>query len=215
MKNPFKCAYRVSSPYGLRSLFGSTGFHNGIDLCCDSRDVYSTDAGKVVSSTVIEDRENLTWQWGNYVCVLTEKGERVYYCHLAERCVSVGDTVEEGTKIGVMGNTGYSFGVHLHYEVRRRSETLNAAEYLGIKNRTGNAEEISMTKNEILKELGDRYIKNWSELPDWAKPGMRELLDSGAVNGGTDSQTDPDDINMCLSDIKTVLICKRICEGRV
>jgi hypothetical protein len=67
-----------------------------------------------------------------------------------------------------------------------------------------------MTKDEILAELGDKYIERFSDLPEWAKADMRELLDSGIINGGTDKAIDSEDINMFLSDIKTVIINKRM-----
>ena len=71
-----------------------------------------------------------------------------------------------------------------------------------------------MTKDEILKELGDRYIETYDELPNWARKDMRELLDDETINGGTDAAIDRDDINMFLSDIKTVVICKRMIEKK-
>ena len=61
----------------------------------------------------------------------------------------------------------------------------------------------------------DKYIKNFYELPDWARKDMRELLDSNIINGGTDASYDNDDINMYLSDIKTVIICKRLVESKL
>ena len=67
-----------------------------------------------------------------------------------------------------------------------------------------------MTRDEILAELGDKYIEKFSDLPEWAKADMRELLDSGIINGGTDKAIDSEDINMFLSDIKTVIINKRM-----
>lgn len=71
-----------------------------------------------------------------------------------------------------------------------------------------------MTRDQILKEIGDKYITTYSELPDWAKPDMRELLDNGTINGGTDYATDPDDINMFMSDIKAIIVAKRMMEKR-
>lgn len=58
----------------------------------------------------------------------------------------------------------------------------------------------------------DCYISRYDELPDWAKPAIRELLNSGMINGGTDD--DPDDINMWMSDIKTICVVKRMIESK-
>ena len=67
-----------------------------------------------------------------------EDGNYIYYCHLAERTVRTGARIEAGQQIGVMGTTGYSTGVHLHFEVRDgANRQLNAAAYLGIENRLG------------------------------------------------------------------------------
>lgn len=71
-------------------------------------------------------------------------------------------------------------------------------------------EDEYMTREQILAELGDKYITRFDELPEWAKADMRELLDEQIINGGTDYATDPDDINMFLSDIKAVILCKRM-----
>lgn len=71
-----------------------------------------------------------------------------------------------------------------------------------------------MTREQILKEIGDQYITTYSELPEWAKPDMRELLDNGTINGGTDYATDPNDINMFMSDIKAIIVAKRMIEKR-
>ena len=69
-----------------------------------------------------------------------------------------------------------------------------------------------MNKEQILNKLGDKYITEFSELPSWAKD-IRNLLDAGIINGGTSAQVNPNDINMYLSDIKSVLICKRMIEA--
>lgn len=136
--SPFESnRYRVTSPYGQRTINGASQFHNGVDLVGEGGTaVCSVCDGKVVSSTIITDKSNRTWEWGNYVCVESD-GKRIYYCHLASRSVQVGDMIKKGQRIGIMGNTGYSLGAHLHFEVRKNNTAINAAEYLGIPNKVG------------------------------------------------------------------------------
>ena len=56
---------------------------------------------------------------------------------MKSRAVAAGQTVKAGDKLGVMGNTGYSFGAHLHFEVREGSKAINPEGILGIPNNTG------------------------------------------------------------------------------
>ena len=158
--SPFESnKYRLTSPYGQRTLNGASQFHNGVDLVgVDSTAVCSVCDGVVISSQIITDKSNLTWQWGNYVSVQAEDGTMMYYCHLASRAVKKGDTVKKGQRIGIMGNTGYSFGAHLHFEVRRNNKSINAADFLGIPNKTGTYSVIQMNAEAyvdgIIKKVG-------------------------------------------------------------
>ena len=121
----------ITSKYGERNLYGTVGFQSGHDIVGTSSDnVVSVANGTVLWSQMVTDKNNLTWQWGNYVAVMGEDGCTIYYCHLAKRCVNQGDRVKAGDVIGVLGNTGYSFGKHLHFEVRPKNiKAINAAEY--------------------------------------------------------------------------------------
>ena len=139
MRIPFDSnTVRVTSPYGNRTLNGSKQFHGGYDLVgVGSYDVCAVVGGTVVHSRIITDKSNPTWQWGNYVCIKGDDGKLYYYCHMSSRAVSAGQTVKVGDKLGVMGNTGYSFGAHLHFEVREGSRPINPEGILGIPNKAG------------------------------------------------------------------------------
>ena len=155
---PFNCSrVHLTSAFGNRVLNGEKQFHTGYDLVgVGSYDVTCVTAGKVIRSRMITDKSNPTWQWGNYVCVRGTDGLDYYYCHLKSRAVSEGQIVGVGDKLGVMGNTGYSFGAHLHFEVRRGSEKINPETIIGIPNKTGTYEVKSQFDEDIdlLAKLG-------------------------------------------------------------
>lgn len=141
MRLPYqKGACRVSSPYGERTLNGVPGWHNGIDLVGldGDRVLVAPCAGVIHSSTLIpkNDRDD-TWEWGNYIRLDTPDGYNVFMCHMAERRVKAGQTVKAGDVVGIQGNTGYSFGEHCHFEVRRNGVVINPATFLGIQNKVG------------------------------------------------------------------------------
>ena len=140
--------FRITSPFGWRTLNGSKDYHKGIDIVdlSPDRQITAISGGKVIQSRIITNKNNLTWQWGNYVSYRTQDGYTIYCCHMEKRFVSKGDTVEPGDVIGIMGNTGYSFGAHTHFEVRNSAGgSINAAEYLGIPNAVGSFEMATIT----------------------------------------------------------------------
>lgn len=146
----YKGNYRISSPYGNRRLDnGDNRFHNGIDYVgTDSKEIIAPTNGRIVSSQIITDKNNPTWEWGNYVKMDDLNGFYLFFCHLSSRNVKAGQTVEKGQVIGVEGQTGYSFGSHLHFEVRRKSDntTINPEQYFKILG--------DWYKNEVKKKFG-------------------------------------------------------------
>jgi murein DD-endopeptidase MepM/ murein hydrolase activator NlpD len=132
----YKGNYRISSPYGNRRLDnGDNRFHSGIDYVgTDSKEIIAPTNGKIVSSQIITDKNNPTWEWGNYVKMDDLNGFYLFFCHLSSRNVKAGQTVAKGQIIGLEGQTGYSLGSHLHFEVRRKSDntTINPEQYFKI-----------------------------------------------------------------------------------
>ena len=142
--------FRITRTYGSRTLNGLTDFHAGIDCVgISSKRVCAISGGYVAVSQIVTDKSDPTWEWGNYVAILSDDGKIIYYCHLSERTVRAGDRVELGDEIGIEGNTGYSFGAHLHLEVRDGSTPTDAAAYIGVPNALGtyNAEPLPATDN--------------------------------------------------------------------
>lgn len=69
--------------------------------------------------------------YGNCVKIKHIDGYYTLYAHMAKVYVKKGQTIKQGQEIGYMGNTGRSFGAHLHFEVRKPNETkINPQPYI-------------------------------------------------------------------------------------
>lgn len=98
--------------------------HKGIDIAgTDDLTIKSADNGKVVSAGMDGD-------YGNKVVIDHNNGMRTIYAHLSEIHVEPGQTVEKGESLGLMGDTGFSTGVHLHFEVYSNNKLVNPMDYL-------------------------------------------------------------------------------------
>lgn len=100
------------------------GSHLGIDIGASVHGVAGDSVVAACSGTVVY----AGWLngYGNVVYInSTYNGRYIQtrYAHLGTMLVSVGNTVYAGQKIGLMGSTGTSTGVHLHFEVRLRSSS--------------------------------------------------------------------------------------------
>lgn len=141
MRLPYESGkVELTSKFGLRTLNGKPNNHKGIDLVGRTTKTVVAPCDGVVGQSAIFDKatdRTGTWEWGNYVRIDTEDGLKLYFCHLAERRVKAGDKVKAGDVIGVEGNTGYSFGSHLHFEIRKNGVSVNPCTYLGIPNAWG------------------------------------------------------------------------------
>ena len=112
------------------------GTHNGIDVVNKNYTL-----GYICShseGTVVETRDGLgnmkgSNSYGNYVKVKHDNGYSTLYAHLAKGTVAVsnGQRVSKGQRLGYMGDTGNSYGAHLHFEVRNESdERIDPTPYL-------------------------------------------------------------------------------------
>lgn len=120
-------------------LYGRSNsrFHTGIDLAGvgtdkDDVNIFSVLPGKVVVSEALRNEDGTYRSYGEYVVIehnLDELDDDFYdlsgkiytlYAHMQtdSRVVFEGDEVEQGQVLGTMGNTGNSFGRHLHFEIK-------------------------------------------------------------------------------------------------
>ena len=83
--------YKITSPFGKRNLDGDNRTHKGEDhVGLTNKNVITPTSGRVVSSQIITNKTNPTWEWGNYVKIDDLNGYYLFFCHLAKRLVSVG-----------------------------------------------------------------------------------------------------------------------------
>lgn len=111
------------------------GVHNGIDVVNQNYTL-----GNIVAHSdgvVVGSRNNCNGfengSYGNYVKIKHDNGYYTLYGHMAYNTVrvSVGQRVSKGQVLGYMGNTGMSYGGHLHFEVRNTSDVrIDPTEYL-------------------------------------------------------------------------------------
>lgn len=118
----------LSSGYGQRSL----GNHKGIDIAA------SGTVPIVAAADGVVIRSYYSSSYGHAIFISHSINGQIYttvYAHLSSRHVSAGEVVSKGQQIGYMGNTGHSYGQHLHFELHRgpwNSSKSNAINPVGI-----------------------------------------------------------------------------------
>ncbi len=113
------------SQYDL-SGFDFSSYHLAIDISAGVGDaVYASDSGTVVYAGWNDSG------YGNLVVIDHGNGYETLYAHLSQVYVSCGQGVYRGGVIGAAGNTGRSFGSHLHFEVRLNGGFVNPWSVLG------------------------------------------------------------------------------------
>lgn len=124
---------KVTSYYGKRQYYYQgklvKDFHNGIDLIGGS-EITAFEDGVVTAVS------NSGVQYGKacYVRLKHSNGWQTLYYHLKSGsvCVSVGQHVKKGQKLGIMGATGQATEVHLHFQIDKggSSSSVNPYDYL-------------------------------------------------------------------------------------
>ena len=112
---PTPVTSRPSSHFGPRRR----RFHYGLDLAQPTGEpIYAAFDGVVRIS-------KFNRSYGNLVIIHHANGLETYYAHMSKRHVTVGQQVKSGDVIGLCGNTGRSFGSHLHFEIRYMGNAIN------------------------------------------------------------------------------------------
>jgi murein DD-endopeptidase MepM/ murein hydrolase activator NlpD len=104
---------RMTSYFGRRNLgMGTSNFHRGIDVAAPmGTPIVAARAGTVTFSGWS------TRGYGNLVRIRHAGGAETWYAHASRLLVSVGQYVNQGERIALIGSTGLSTGPHLHFEL--------------------------------------------------------------------------------------------------
>jgi murein DD-endopeptidase MepM/ murein hydrolase activator NlpD len=117
----------LTSSFGVRHdpIHGNKGFHAGLDIAAPAgTEVKAVSHGRVIFSGTISG-------YGNIVEIDHGGGMVTGYAHNGANLVAIGEQIEAGQAIAIVGNTGRTTGTHLHFEVRQNGKPMDPAPLIG------------------------------------------------------------------------------------
>jgi murein DD-endopeptidase MepM/ murein hydrolase activator NlpD len=117
---------RLTSRFGWRNdpISGVRRFHAALDMAAP----LGTTVKAAMDGRVATVGMNSTY--GNFIILSHGNGYQTLYAHLNTVLVRKDEAVNQGARIGEVGNTGYSTGPHLHFAVYKNGRAVNPLEYL-------------------------------------------------------------------------------------
>lgn len=116
---------KISAGFGHRvhPTFKVEKMHNGVDFIAkEGTAILATADGTVTTS-------NFSNGYGNHIIIKHDDSYETQYAHMSSLNVKEGDHVKAGQTIGVIGNSGQSLAIHLHYEVIKDGVHVNPADF--------------------------------------------------------------------------------------
>ena len=123
-----KCSVLKSGLCEITQGFGGSNNHRGLDLVganytLDDIVSYANGTVNIATNGYGNGKgEGVNWAYGNFVKIINDDGTVCLYAHMEYTSVKVGQRVSKGQVIGRMGNSGNSFGAHLHWEYWSRND---------------------------------------------------------------------------------------------
>ncbi len=130
---PVPTVRNISDGYGERYIVeeGRYDFHKGVDITkpgCHGEPILASAGGEVITAG------NTGNGYGYHVVIDHGNSISTLYGHCSSLNVKVGDMVSQGDVIGYIGNTGYSYGSHLHFEFRKNGQHTDPFNYVNMNN---------------------------------------------------------------------------------
>jgi len=189
---------RVINESSKRITCGFNGYpgHKGVDLGWredeDQNKVYANCKGVV--ETVVDGLDTMpvtSGSWGNYVLVKHPNGMYSRYCHLRKGTIKVkrGQTVDENTQLGVIGESGSVTARHLHFEVQKTvssSTRIDPTPYLTKaiyveekKEETKNETVYTVVAGDTLIGIARKYNTTYQKLAEYNNISNPNLINVG------------------------------------
>ena len=171
---PTPVTSRPSSHFGPRRR----RFHYGLDLAQPTGEpIYAAFDGVVRIS-------KFNRSYGNLVIIHHANGLETYYAHMSKRHVTVGQQVKSGDVIGLCGNTGRSFGSHLHFEIRYMGNAINPENV--ISTATHNLREPTLTlTSSSFRKIAKGVKGSKGSSGGWYRVRQGDTLEKIARRNGT------------------------------
>jgi len=115
--------HHSNEPWGLRA-WNDNKFHQGFDTNHGCGKGNTDNCGKeckvpiVASAAGVVEKAEFDASFGNHIVIRHSDGFATLYAHLHGYLVTINQQVHQGQSIAIMGNTGNSFGAHLHFDLR-------------------------------------------------------------------------------------------------
>jgi len=187
-----KDSYYISSPYGWRNnpVTGLKQFHNGVDYATGGKKVpfYSPADGTV--KRVAVDRYG-----GNFMYMFYPSLDRYFlFYHMDSVAEKAGQLVSKGQKLGIVGTTGQSTGIHLHTSIIKNNS--KAMEYYNatyedpeLYKYPAEKDEVDMTKDEVTALIQSEIkaalapVQTGDNPSSWAKDATEWAKSVGLFSG--------------------------------
>lgn len=128
---------KINSNFGPRILNGEPGTHKGLDIAGGAEGkgniIAAADGEVVIANTgCVAGPKNCGGGFGNFVKLLHTDGTETIYAHMYSLAVNKGDKVKQGQVLGKVGNTGHSYGAHLHFQVMINGTPVDPINYISL-----------------------------------------------------------------------------------
>lgn len=127
---------------------------------------YGTDINLETGDTVVAAFDGmvriakLNRSYGNVVIIRHSNGLETVYAHLSKILVEPGQKIEAGQTLGLGGNTGHSYGSHLHFEIRYLGQALDTEDFINYSSKTLKKNEFIITKSDVENKYDLRALHN-------------------------------------------------------